>query len=311
MDDLGVTRALTEHSPAMIQHFLRDSSCRFWANRLAQKRDLPGWAYGCRASVDPARRRINPKSKVLTAAGKALVRAVTCDCVWTRRRAFYCGYVIDTMCQLCGEAEDTWKHRIFDCAAPEVVKARMTAITAKFLLHMTHHAPANPDLYLHGIVTIPAELPAPAASLDVTHKFAPPEVAGKHDSEKTVFGGPSFFDGSCARQPIKDVNRAAWAASFVDKTSRRATQRRIKTQGTRLKTCQRAHTQTPGTRQKRDRVPKNTQVHLSLLLQLGSTSSTEVPTSLQSTATSPLRNCKCLQLPTAQLPRTCQLPTAT
>ena len=59
------------------------------------------------------------------ADGSRVLIANACNAVWTRSRATLAGYVVeDTICELCGQHEDTIHGRIWKCQHPDVKAAR-------------------------------------------------------------------------------------------------------------------------------------------------------------------------------------------
>ena len=89
---------------------------RHFERQLAAKSGDASLA-GKRVSLEPAKAFMRAKKH--SSQAKLAVSLAVSNAVWTKTRRRDAGYnVPGTLCELCGEAEDTLHHRLWFCSAP-------------------------------------------------------------------------------------------------------------------------------------------------------------------------------------------------
>ena len=210
-DDLGVQRTLLEHSPGQWQAFLRDSIQRMHERELGRKTgsaDLKG----LRACLDIVRNVF--RSSKTTPEGKNLLAVNTCNGLWTKCRASNEGYVVEsTLCELCGEHPDTVHQRLWHCNHPRVAEAR-NKVASKKVQEAAKRAGPTSALYNRGFLPHPADDLPKAEEKVIMQLRSHGKVISRSDFE---LEGDLFLDGSCDQHPIKELRRASWAVTKINK----------------------------------------------------------------------------------------------
>eukprot|EP00972_Heterocapsa_arctica_P032163 4738524-Heterocapsa_arctica.AAC.1 len=84
--------------------------------------------------------------------------------LWTQSRLVEKGYVVDVMCKLCKEAQDTVFHRLYECKACKAERDQV--VKPAFLREALRAGPGDP-LYCKGWIDHPADqLPKPSDALN-------------------------------------------------------------------------------------------------------------------------------------------------
>ena len=80
---------------------------------------------GSRASLEVAKRVAGSKRGKLSRKESASLRNEAVNAVWTKHRLGEAGYELEnSLCDMCGQEEDTLWHRVWFCKNPLVVAAR-------------------------------------------------------------------------------------------------------------------------------------------------------------------------------------------
>ena len=151
----------------------------------------------------------------LTPLEKGCLRCMAAGGLWTQQRLVEAGYLVDSMCKLCGVCIDTIYHRLYECSA--VATLRGEAAKPDFLREAIAAGPGDP-LYTRGLFAHPADrLPLPTEATESVL-----EVHGERGWEtvgsaaELGFKGEIFTDGSFRPHMLRGMGRAGWGAVMVD-----------------------------------------------------------------------------------------------
>ena len=120
---------------------------------------------------------------------------------------------------MCGQGEDTLRHRVIECKAPQVVAARKTALekskTQGWFQEFVR-SPASYDIrLLRGFIPHPGcNFPRPTANREL-------HVINYINDESPAWGGLLFTDGSCTKERVPELNRAAYSIVMIDVQGKR------------------------------------------------------------------------------------------
>ncbi len=211
VDDVGVTRNILDHSPAMWGDFLRAAVTRRYERQAAAvlaRRD--GNFQGRRVCLDHIRALLIPPAGKKPRArmdplGYGVARAMVCNAIWTHGRANDIDDSITATCPLCGKGRDTVHHRLWWCEKCNDLRSQM--VPERLVARARREGEGN-KFFTTGIIPHPAEdRPGPAA--------APMITIERHDGGSTEgmldFQGHFFVDGSCTTHEIPELRRAGWA----------------------------------------------------------------------------------------------------
>ena len=139
--------------------------------------------------------------------------ANACNAVWTRTRASLAGYILpSTLCELCGQHEDTIHGRVWKSQHPEVKRARKKVAPAPIREAALRAGPTC-ALYNRGLTSHPAS-DYPAVSCDTTCEYF---ERGKNTGAKVLsVQGKLCVDGSCDQHIIRSLRRASWSVVQID-----------------------------------------------------------------------------------------------
>ena len=153
------------------------------------------------------------RAKKHSSKAKLAVSVAVSNAVWTKTRLRDAGYVVpDTLCELCGEAEDTLHHRLWLCCAPCVMQARCAAATEAVMRDAVAAGPTS-TFFQHALLPHPSDVaPGPAASGIQWWSHNWPDDCGVGPQ----LGGDVFADGHASRTGIDGMNRASWALVQLD-----------------------------------------------------------------------------------------------
>jgi len=140
-----------------------------------------------------------------------LVRKAVTESIWTNTKLNAAGYVIDPLCPLCGLHPDTQWCRRWVCGRPDVAAARDEAVP-NWLVHQAKFEGEKSPLFKNAWATTPA-MPPPAKE-DVLWKAYDAE-GNAANMQDVASNGFVFLDGSCSREPLARLNRAAAALTVV------------------------------------------------------------------------------------------------
>ncbi len=203
-DDQGTQVVLTSTPPALLRAMLRDSIRRQAERAMGKK-----WAAahpsfeGRRLCMDAAVDALK-RSRSLTPHQKGAFRSALLGGVLTRSMAAQRGYIVDEVCDLCGECGDSIFHRTFKCRGTEdKVKA---AVPPWFWEEAQKADPSDPFWTL-------ATVPHPA---DLVHRPRDDYLSWAYDEngdrcEDPCMRGHVFIDGSCSTAVFRGLERAALA----------------------------------------------------------------------------------------------------
>ncbi len=215
-DDLGVTRRVLQHSPALWADWLRAAVVRDLERRVASgwARTQPEFA-GRRVCLDHLRPQLGYRcSRTSRREGGALevgtIRAVVCNAVWPNARAHRADPRVSPRCRLCGAPRDTVFHRLWHCPCTE--EERRT-IAGPQLVRKARDAGEGNRFYSTGVFPHPADVwPSPVHEPDIR--------ITRHDDGPTqgrlLVQGHFYPDGSCTTHVIPELRRASLAVMVKD-----------------------------------------------------------------------------------------------
>ena len=181
--------------------------------RLAAKKLVPSGFEGLRASLEVAKRVASSKRGKLSRKELSSLRNAAVNAVWTKHRLNETVYEMEnSLCDMCGQEEDTLWHRIWFCKNPLVVAVRSRFANAAFQTEATRES-ADLLWFTRAIVDDPSDsLPQPnAKELAVNEEIL--------DNKAWTAGTDplcAFSDGSCTQELSREMERASWALIFYD-----------------------------------------------------------------------------------------------
>ncbi len=217
LDDVGVTRNITEHSPALWADYVRAAVIRAHERKAAAvwaKRDVQ--FQGRRICLDPIRAhlgvtRSSRRRRGHDPLGSGIARSLVCGAIWPNARVHAIDPQACALCPRCKAAVDTVHHRLWWC--PEAEEERQTLVPRRLIEAARR---AGPDSLFHstGVMPHPADVwPAPVENPEVVVE----RLDGSAPSgEVHQFQGNFYFDGSCSTHVIPELRRAGWAIVVKD-----------------------------------------------------------------------------------------------
>ncbi len=223
VDDLGVSRKILEHSPALWADLVRQAVTRGHERRVAAvwaRRD-PQFK-GRRLCIDHLHPQLATSHRPgkrcrLDSLGAGIARAVVCDAVWTGARARDVDSAASAVCRLCGEADDTLHHRLWWCPAAE---AERIAIAPERLIRAARAAGRHNKFYVTGVMPHPADV-TPGPVDEPVMEVERLDLGGvQPEGDVHAVKGDFFFDGSCTTHVVPELRRAAFAVIVKDEAGR-------------------------------------------------------------------------------------------
>ena len=214
--DRGVCIPLLKTSPKLLGKLLRDGVQRAWQRKFGTSLRAEGWD-GSRVCADPPRTLCNSKwAKANPLAAHHAVKAFVGG-AWTKERAAKAGYVVkDMLCELCGEAVDTFEHRVCSCRAAAHVRQRHS----KTMKQIKSCPELGPLFATRAIWRQPADscpLPPVDGGTEIVWRDDIPE---ENRVAANLGGFMAFCDGSASKHAVEELRRAAWACAFVEPDGR-------------------------------------------------------------------------------------------
>ena len=123
--DMDVSLNFGVDAPRLFEMHVKQAVRRMNERYVAAALRSPDHALGHRADLHTPTCILRSKSsKGVLEADKALLRVVVGDGIWTNRRRFDAGLWDTPKCAMCGEADDTLFHRVWECTNAQVMAAR-------------------------------------------------------------------------------------------------------------------------------------------------------------------------------------------
>ena len=226
ISDFDEEVSLPAHSPCMLGNMLKQADLRALQRDAASKvqQTIPlldheeHHLYQQRRLCFDVAKKYIASSKV-DPIGKAITRCLSVGCIWTKTRLKEAGYEVDDVCELCGQPCDDLRHRLYICKHPDVVEARRQALKGRMgpFIHDALGATEWDPLYTRAAFRHPGDFwPRPSQWYEATLVNAQGEICDMEALEGNTDGCMACWDGSCTRLAVPELNRAAWAVSFVD-----------------------------------------------------------------------------------------------
>ncbi len=220
VDDVGVRRVVTEHSPAMWGDLLRLAAARMYERRVAKvwARKDPSFA-DRRICVDHIRQLLgtNRKRPGGDPLGTGAARALVCDAIWTGAKAAEIDENVGNLCRMCGQHVDTVHHRLWVC--PCAAKER-EEIAPQRLIRAAKAAGSDSKFFTTGVMPHPADVwPRPLSEPQVeVERF---DLGGEQPAGEThSFAGNFYFDGSCTTHVVPELRRAGFSIIIKDPSNK-------------------------------------------------------------------------------------------
>ncbi len=212
-DDLGVTRRILDHSPALWADWAHAAVVRGLERAVAStwSRSQPEYA-DRRICLDHLRPKLDYRRKggrrlQVDAMGVGIVRAAVCNAIWPNSRAHQVDSRVSPRCRLCGAPRDTIFHRLWHC--PCTADERET-IAGHQLIRRARAAGEGDRFYTTGVFPHPADV-WPSAAREPDVKIT------RHDGGATegrlLVQGNFYPDGSCTTHIVPELRRAGLAVS--------------------------------------------------------------------------------------------------
>ena len=216
-DDLGIQRELTKFAPKVFETIMRHSVQRGIEREMAKDTGDPN--VRSRVTFDIPQNYV--RAKAHSKKAKIAVGAVATNALWTLTRLKDAGYVVDsTKCALCHTHEDTLHHRVWCCQHPDAVRERNKVCSMEIQNRARAAGPVS-ILYNHGVMQHPGD-DLPQAADTVCWAYARSadqtllEMYGAGLEPTKWLSGSVYTDGHATKKPIKELNRAAWAAAEIN-----------------------------------------------------------------------------------------------
>ena len=216
-DDNNTEILLTTTSPALLKSMLCAAVCRANQRQAAAKLADSSHFTGTRASLEVARRVANSKGGRLSRKESSSLRNAAVNAIWTKCRLKEAGYELETtLCDMCGQENDTLWHRIWLCRNPQVVAARNRFANTALQTEATRE---DVDLLwvTRAIIDDPSDhLPPPNdKDLAVNEEIL--------DAEAWNLGTDhlwAYSDGSCTQELSREMKRASWGLIFYNSANK-------------------------------------------------------------------------------------------
>ena len=212
-NDWGEVIPLTTFSPALLKTMMCEAVQRQAQRCIASTWKANGHSFeGDRVCTDVVCSVLEGKG--LTPLEKGTLASVVADAVWTRDRAFHCGYNVQNCCPLCGVQGDTTHHRVWECPKTEEVRKKLP----RWLVHEANQASKADRFWTTGVFPHPGDRCArPGSTLDsCCEEFHCGNATEIEDISNWKLHGHVYVDGSCTRHGIRELQRASFAAVVFD-----------------------------------------------------------------------------------------------
>jgi hypothetical protein len=205
VDDLLVARSFVETSPKLVQVLAAAAHRRGMEKQAAEKL---GWESPARVFTEHVRTYIKGDQPPLL---KGIAKALVCNAIWTNSRAHQAGYDTLPFCDICPDCIDDVSHRLWHCDRSR--QFRDEHFGTKPLPTKMQGLPDEDPLH-RGLVEQPG-LGQPGPCEDAGVVFWSKEGLDRYQA----FHGDVFLDGSCSKTFAKELNRASWAITKIDRDS--------------------------------------------------------------------------------------------
>ena len=151
--------------------------------------------------------------KAMCADDKCMLRTVSANGLWPRKRQADARYPVEPFCEMCNSgAIDTVRHRAWACPHPDAVARREQLATAATI----SEACGNPDsaLFCRAIGAHPAEQGSPVAAVQHLQFWKNCQELG--DRSLWKMSGSVFYDGSCLKHAEPELSTATFAVTQVN-----------------------------------------------------------------------------------------------
>ena len=213
VDDLGQELVLTKVPPKMLRDFAVEANTRALQRDFATRCAEEGFV-GKRMATEHVSAYL--KSRKHSPLQKACVAMVFCRGFWTRDKLLQGGYLLEAVCELCGES-DSLHHRLWCCQHPDANLLRGELVSGDLVAKAKAAGPASP-LFNRAWFEHPQGYWAPVAS-DGELQFETLEgqaFCRVEDPSGWGLSGCIFSDGSAFPSPFMGLARAGWALVQVD-----------------------------------------------------------------------------------------------
>ena len=206
-DDNNTEIMLTTTSPALLKSILNAAVCRTNHRQAAAKLADSSQFTGTRASLEIARRVADSKGGRLSRKESSSLRKAAVNAIWTKCRLKEAGYELETtLCDMCGQENDTLWHRIWFCRNPQLVAARNRFANPALQTEATRK---DVDLLwvTRAIIDDPSDhLPPPnAKDLAVNEEILDVDAWNLGTDQLCAYS-----DGSCTQELSREMKRASW-----------------------------------------------------------------------------------------------------
>ena len=206
--DVGSTIRLTQQSPREIGIHLREAYTRHLERKVGASLGVGRVYLGHVAHC--------LQHNLATPLGKGCLVAHVVGNLWTRKRLWDKGLVDSPLCELCGQEDDTFPHRLLRCQASAVLR---DAAPAPFLDRLRDPTDAQGTLLVKRSCLVHPGLTCPLAAEEGDYFWA---ADGSKLVQPHHFQGMICTDGSCRKHEIPELTRAAWAVVSVDEAGEAA-----------------------------------------------------------------------------------------
>ena len=187
---------------------LKAAVCRTNQRHAAAKLADSSHFTGTRASLEIARRVADSKGGRLSRKESPSLRKAAVNAIWTKCRLKEAGYELETtLCDMCGQENDTLWHRIWFCRNPQEVAARNRFANPALQTEATRK---DVDLLwvTRAIIDDPSDhLPPPnAKDLAVNEEILGTSTPGNLGTDQLC----TYSDGSCTQELSREMKRASW-----------------------------------------------------------------------------------------------------
>ena len=206
----------TTTSLALLKSMLKAAVRRNQRQAVAKLADSSGFS-GARAALEVARRVAESKKGRLSRKESSSLRNAAVNAIWTKCRLKEAGYELETsLCDMCGQEDDTPWHRIWFCKNPQVVAARNRFASTALQAEATKE---NTDLLrvTRALTDDPSDhLPPPNAKDCAVIE----EILNAAAWELGTDCLCAFSDGSCPQELSREMKRASWGLIFYNTSNK-------------------------------------------------------------------------------------------
>ena len=143
------------------------------------------------------------------------------NALWSKTRLLEAGYIVeDLSCQMCGIANDTIHHRLWECTHPKASEARRECAKEAVIRRALQAGPTS-LLYNCGILDHPADrVPPPAEEIIWRYvRYGVTDVLPQPAVPFIRLSGDIYVDGHASNTGVRECDRATWAAVELDSTN--------------------------------------------------------------------------------------------